>query len=150
MPEESGKYITDKHGRERFVADKSLENLKLGSQARDQGKIKCTFTLLPNTISWLKQGGNASGRIDEMVDKILSGALVNSNSPSPALTDALKKIADLEQALKRSQEQAAELQAEVDRYRDLFIENKAAINKAKFNNISKPLLDKLKKEIEEL
>lgn len=90
------------------------ENLKLGPQVRDKGKKRCNVTILPQTYEWLHKGGNASGRIDELVGKVLSGALVNSNSPSPALAEALNKISDLEQALKRSQARVAELEEIVE------------------------------------
>ena len=111
MTEESGKHITDKHGKERFVADKSLENLKLGPQSRNQGKVRRNFTLLPKTISWLERGGNASGRIDEMVGKILSGTLVNSqasNSKNVELQAALSKISELEAQLQEVNQRAAD------------------------------------------
>lgn len=46
---------------------RSLENLKLGAEARNQGKQKLNVTLLPKTIRWLKARGNASLAIDDLV-----------------------------------------------------------------------------------
>lgn len=51
----------------RQVNPRSLENLKLGAEARNQGKQKFTCTLLPETINWLKARGNASLLIDTLV-----------------------------------------------------------------------------------
>ena len=62
----------------RKVSPKSLENLKMGAATRNQGKIRCQITILPETKQWLGSGGNISGRIDEMVAKILKGELVGA------------------------------------------------------------------------
>ncbi len=59
----------------RKISERSLENLKLGAKARDQDKIRHNFTIKPETIEWLKKGGNASGRIDELVAAAKSGEL---------------------------------------------------------------------------
>ena len=48
----------------------------MGSVARNQGKVRCTVTILPETKKWLARGGNLSGRIDELVGKYLKGDLV--------------------------------------------------------------------------
>jgi hypothetical protein len=74
----------------------SLENLKLGAVTRNKGKIKCSITILPETKAWLERNGNVSGRIDEMVGKILSGDLVGRRS----LDEALNKIEVLTAKLK--------------------------------------------------
>jgi hypothetical protein len=73
------KQIIDKQGKKRIINDSSLNNLKLGPKSRDQGKQRTTLTLLPETIQWLGEGGNISGKIDEIVNKIKSGELVESN-----------------------------------------------------------------------
>lgn len=69
---------------------KSLENLKLGSESRRQGKVRCTISILPQTKKWLARGGNLSGRIDEVVAKILEGHLVG-----------IKKLEELQAEIKR-------------------------------------------------
>ena len=51
----------------RIMNSRSLENLKLGGQSRRKGKIRRTYTLLPETVEWLSQTGNASNSIDELV-----------------------------------------------------------------------------------
>lgn len=72
------------------VNPKSLENLKLGADSRRQGKIRCTVTILPQTKEWLSSGGNLSGRIDEVVARILAGQLVG-----------IKKVEKLETEIRR-------------------------------------------------
>ena len=52
----------------RQMNDRSLDNLKLGAQARYQGKIRRNTTLLPETIAWLEGQGNLSAAIDRLVD----------------------------------------------------------------------------------
>ena len=74
----------------------SLENLKLGAIYRNKGKIKCSITILPETKAWLTRGGNVSGRIDEMVDRIVLGDLV----PRGRLDEAKKQIESLKAKLK--------------------------------------------------
>ena len=81
----------------RKVSPKSLENLKMGAVARNQGKIRCQITILPETKEWLASGGNLSGRVDEMVTKILKGELVGA-----------RKVEELEREVER-------LRAEVER-----------------------------------
>lgn len=81
----------------REMNSKSLENLRMGAVARNQGKIRCQITILPETKEWLASGGNLSGRIDELVSKVLKGELVG-----------VRKLEELEQEVHR-------LRAEVER-----------------------------------
>lgn len=67
--------------------------------SRRQNKVTCNLTLLPETIAWLKKGGNASARVDEMVGKILKGDLVHQNTLNKLqnqLDIAIVKIRELE------------------------------------------------------
>lgn len=61
--------------KERQMNERSLENLKLGAQARYQGKVRHNVSLLPETMEWLKKDGSASQRIDELVKAAKSGEL---------------------------------------------------------------------------
>lgn len=83
----------------RKVNPKSLENLKMGAVTRNQGKIRCQVTILPETKEWLARGGNLSGRIDELVTKVLKGELVG-----------FRKLEDMQREIER-------LEAEVMRLR---------------------------------
>lgn len=66
-------------GKKKQVSQRSLENLKLGSEARRKDKQRHNFTLLPETVAWLKGTGNASDTIDALVTSARDGGL-KSNS----------------------------------------------------------------------
>ena len=97
--------IKDRNGKERILDERSLENLKLGSIFRDQGKQRFNTTLRPETIAWLKRGGNASQRIEDLVDAARSGYLkgFQVDKTSDASSDELEKL----------KTQVAELEAQV-------------------------------------
>ena len=54
---------------------RSLENLELGAKARYKGKVRRNATLLPETIQWLEERGNASEMIDLLVASAKNGSL---------------------------------------------------------------------------
>jgi hypothetical protein len=95
--------IKDRNGRERILDDRSLENLKLGPIFRDQGKQRFNTTLRPETIAWLKSGGNASQRIEDLVDAARSGYLQGFQVDKTDANDELEKL----------KTQVAELKAQV-------------------------------------
>jgi hypothetical protein len=95
--------IKDRNGRERILDDRSLENLKLGPIFRDQGKQRFNTTLRPETIAWLKRGGNASQRIEDLVDAARSGYLQGFQVDKIDANDELEKL----------KTQVAELEAQV-------------------------------------
>ena len=64
----------------RQMNERSLENLKLGAQARSQGKIRRNTTLLPETIAWLEGQGNLSAAIDQLVASARNGQSDNTHS----------------------------------------------------------------------
>jgi hypothetical protein len=66
--------------KERKISERSLENLKLGAQARYQGKARHNFTVLPETVEWLKATGNASDTIDALVASARNGGLTSKNT----------------------------------------------------------------------
>lgn len=61
--------------KERRVSERSLENLKLGAESRRLGKVRHNFTILPETMQWLRGTGNASDTIDGLVLAVKCGAL---------------------------------------------------------------------------
>lgn len=61
--------IIDKNGKARYLNPNSLENLRRGSEARDRGKVRRNYTLLPETVEWLKEQRNASDAIDRLVTR---------------------------------------------------------------------------------
>jgi hypothetical protein len=60
--------------KQRRINERSLANLN--PKARDKGKQDIKLSLRPETIAWLKTGGNASERVDFLVDAIRAGELV--------------------------------------------------------------------------
>lgn len=66
--------------RKRRVSDRSLENLKLGAITRKKDKERHNFTLLPESVKWLKATGNASDTIDALVEAAKSGGLSSKNT----------------------------------------------------------------------
>ena len=66
--------------KERRINERSLENLKLGAQARYQGKIRQNVSILPETLEWLKCSGNASGMIDDLVAAARNGGLKSNHT----------------------------------------------------------------------
>ncbi len=97
--------IKDRNGKERILDERSLENLKLGPIFRDQGKQRFNTTLRPETIAWLKRGGNASQRIEDLVDAARSGYLqgFQVDKTTDTSSDELEKL----------KTQVAELKAQV-------------------------------------
>jgi hypothetical protein len=57
----------------RQISERSLENLKLGAESRRQGKLRHNFTILPETVQWLKGTGNSSDAIDTLVEAARTG-----------------------------------------------------------------------------
>ena len=76
----TGKEIEMDEVKKRQVSDRSLENLKLGAQSRYQGKLRHNFTVLPETVQWLKGTGNASDAIDSLVEAAKKGNFFSNNT----------------------------------------------------------------------
>lgn len=64
----------------RQMNERSLENLKLGAESRKLGKVRHNFTILPETMEWLRGTGNASDAIDSLVQIAKSGGLNSNNT----------------------------------------------------------------------
>ncbi len=79
----------------RQVSERSLENLKLGSKFRDKGKQRHNFTVLPETVQWLKNTGNASDAIDKLVEAARNSDLLSN-------TEYQQKVKDLERDLEET------------------------------------------------
>ena len=111
--------ITDRNGKERILDERSLENLKLGPIFRDQGKQRFNTTLRPETIAWLKRGGNASQRIEDLVDAARSGYLqgfqVDKNDANDELEKLKTQVAELEAQVAQLEGQPSALEL-IDEY----------------------------------
>lgn len=66
----------------------SVENLASEASARVQTKTRLNVTVLPKTSNWLKERGNASQMIDELVAAAIDGNL----SPSEHLSQQLEEV----------------------------------------------------------
>ena len=105
--------IVDRRDKERQINPRSLENLKLGAEARNQDKQRTNLTLLPETAHWLKGTGNASEKVDELVAEARRGNLGSAPGASEqveqlqkALEQEREKVKQLEQAVKAETERA--------------------------------------------
>ena len=107
--------IVDRRDKERQINPRSLENLKLGAEARNQDKQRTNLTLLPETVEWLKGTGNASEKVDELVTEARRNNSVSAPGASEqveqlqkALEQEREKVRQLERLLKEETERANE------------------------------------------
>jgi len=112
--------IKDRNGKERILDERSLENLKLGPIFRDQGKQRFNTTLRPETIAWLKRGGNASQRIEDLVDAArrsgyLQGFQVDKTDANDELEKLKTQVAELEAQVVQLEGQPSALEL-IDEY----------------------------------
>lgn len=54
---------------ERGKHPNSLKNLELGPVTTRSGKIKRSYTILPEYHEWLAEGGNASGKLNDLLEQ---------------------------------------------------------------------------------
>ena len=97
----------------------SLQNLKPGIHFKG-GKQPIRLSLLPDTIAWLKRGGNASQRVEDLVEAALSKQLKpdNSNDSHKQITELKAQIETLTQELeecKSNHSHKQNLDEQVDR-----------------------------------
>ncbi|MDY6897244.1 MAG: hypothetical protein SWZ49_04105 [Cyanobacteriota bacterium] len=59
----------EKKKSERGLHPNSLKNLELGPVTTRSGKIKRSYTILPEYHEWLSQEGNASGKLNDLLEK---------------------------------------------------------------------------------
>jgi predicted RNase H-like nuclease (RuvC/YqgF family) len=102
----------------RQVSERSLENLKLGAKSRYQGKQRHNFTVLPETVQWLKGTGNASDAIDVLVEAAKDKGLFSNNThdgEAQAVSNDVYegKIKDLEVSLEETQLELSKLRSQL-------------------------------------
>lgn len=104
--------------KERRINERSLENLKLGAEARRQGKERHNYTILPETHAWLEHSGNASRRLDELVASAKNGELKSSytyeriQAEQQVSSSAYKEMEALNVEIKQLRSLVAELELE--------------------------------------
>lgn len=105
--------------KERKINPRSLENLKLGAIARNQGKLRRNTTLLPETIEWLEAQGNVSEAIDTLVAAAKKGEAKSeyTHERTQAEQQVSNDADEQMEALKAEIEQLRSLLAAVDRER---------------------------------
>ena len=84
---------------------RSLENLESGTKSRDQGKTRLNVTVLPKTSNWLKEQGNASHKIDELVEAAIGGNLTPADNHSEKLAELIRENEELKATLSQLQTQ---------------------------------------------
>ena len=100
--------MIDKNGKIRLNNSHSLENLELGPSSRSQGKTRLNVTVLPKTSDWLKQCGNASKLIDELVAQASAGDHKPANHAAEKLEELTRENEELKAALSQLQTQIQE------------------------------------------
>lgn len=103
----------------RQMSERSLENLKLGSESRKLGKVRHNFTLMPGSVQWLKGTGNASDAIDALVDAARSGGLKSSNTHEWNKQEQVQSNDVYEQEVKDLKRDLEEAQLELQKTRSL-------------------------------
>lgn len=79
----------------RQINPRSLENLRLGAETRKRDKVRRNCTLLPQTIQWLENTGNASEAIDVLVASARNGSLKFSSDNAHNVMPDLEVKADI-------------------------------------------------------
>lgn len=110
----------------RQVSERSLENLKLGAKSRDKGKQRHNFTVLPETVQWLKETGNASSMIDILVDAAKDKSLVSNNTHDQKVQVTSNDV--YEQNIKDLEVSLEETQLELSKLRSQLAEAQGEIN----------------------
>ena len=124
----------------RQMNERSLENLKLGAQARSQGKIRRNTTLLPETIAWLEGQGNLSAAIEQLVASARNGQADNTHNriaqeAKPSSSNTHNQISQEDQADLKAKLEARE--QEISQLRAQLAETKEELEVAR-NKIQSP------------
>jgi len=86
----------------------SIENVASEASSRAQAKTRLNVTVLPKTSNWLKERGNASQMIDELVASAIDGNL----NPAEHLSQQIEELQSENLELKA---QISQLQQEAQR-----------------------------------
>lgn len=103
----------------RRMSERSLENLRLGSESRKLGKVRHNFTLMPGSVEWLKGTGNASDAIDALVEAARNGGLKSSNTHEWNKQEQVQSSDVYEQEIKDLKRDLEETQLELQKTRSL-------------------------------
>lgn len=104
---------------QRKMNERSLENLKLGAAARNKGKVRHNFTILPETMQWLKTRGNASDAIDGLVKAARNGELSSEHTHNRKEDIEAVSIDAYEREIQELKRDLEETQLELSKTRSL-------------------------------
>jgi predicted RNase H-like nuclease (RuvC/YqgF family) len=116
--------------KQRRVSERSLENLKLGSQARYQGKRRHNFTILPETVEWLKATGNASDTIDALVASVKDGSLRSKDTHNSKDENELKLSQSLSDQITQLKTELEQTQSQIENAKAIEKELREQLNEA--------------------
>jgi type IV secretory pathway VirB10-like protein len=102
--------VIDKNGKIGLSNLGSLENSASEASSHDQKKTRLNVTVLPKTSKWLKQRGNASQLIDELVAQAIAGDLKSSDHPSQKLEELTRENEELKSALSHLEKESEKRQ----------------------------------------
>lgn len=105
----------ERNGERRFRNSRSIEELDLGASSPEQTKKRLNVTVFSRTSNWLKERGNASHTIDELVEAAIAGNLKPADNPSQKLAEVIRSNSELKAELSQLQSQ---LQKESEKRRD--------------------------------
>ncbi len=105
----------ERNGKRRFRNSRSIEELDLGASSPEQTKKRLNVTVFSRTSNWLKERGNASHTIDELVEAAIAGNLKPADNPSQKLAEVIRSNSELKAELSQLQSQ---LQKESEKRRD--------------------------------
>ncbi len=97
--------MIDKNGKISLSNLREIEDLDLGASSREQKKIRLNVTVLPATSTWLKERGNASQMIDQLVEAAMVGNLKPTDHPLQKLEELIRENSELKATLSELQSQ---------------------------------------------
>lgn len=100
--------MIDENGKIKLSNAGSLTNLELETPSHAQRKMRLNVTVLPSTSTWLKQQGNASKLIDDLVAQAIAGDFKPTDHPSEKLEELTRENEELKAALNQLQSQLQE------------------------------------------
>lgn len=107
---------------------RSIAELELGASLHEQTKTRLNVTVFPRTSNWLKERGNASHAIDELVEAAIDVNLKPTDHPSQKLAELIRENSELKAELSQLQGQ---LRHESEDHRDYQVIRDKALHSLK-------------------
>lgn len=96
----------EKTGKTRFRKSRSIEDFEMGASAYAQTKTRLNVTVFSRTSNWLKERGNASHTIDELVEAAIAGNLKPEDNHSQKLAELIRENEELKAQLSQLQKES--------------------------------------------